>query len=328
MHKKPLPKQESGTAVYAICGPEAFLRDQALRQILHEVIGAAPDPLARSDFDSDSPLAEVFDDLRTLPMLVSRRAVVIHDADGFIKDHRDPLEEYCREPSPSAILILLCAAFDKRTRLYKLIGEQNGLRSCETIRGQALTGWIVRRAHEAHAKTIERPGAQRLQRLIGDDLQALDSELFKLAIYVGERSTIRRDDVDCLVGLRREERVFAIADAMIRGDAASALALWDQVWATDRAAPARAIGGLAWVLRRYLEAKHHQEAGRSLSGVAQQFWTSEPELATRLARRPMRDFEDHLCALQVAEAGVKSGVHDPRSAVEKLIVSRSVVTTQ
>ena len=82
-----------------------------------------------------------------------------------------------------------------------------------------------------------------LREHVGDAPGLLDAELGKLAIYVGERVEITAADIAALTGRHREEKVFAVTDAMSSGDTQTALRQWEQVLATDRAAPARAIAG-------------------------------------------------------------------------------------
>ena len=70
-------RARSPKPIYVVYGPESFLRDQAIARIRELTVGADPDPLACSEFDGDAELAEVLDELRTLPMLAPYRLVVV-----------------------------------------------------------------------------------------------------------------------------------------------------------------------------------------------------------------------------------------------------------
>jgi DNA polymerase III delta subunit len=78
---------------------------------------------------------------------------------------------------------------------------------------------------------------------------------------VGDSKSIGSGDVGELVGFHREEKIFGMIDAAERRDLAGAMNLWQQVLATDRAAPFRAVGGLAWALRRLIEQRGMQHGG-------------------------------------------------------------------
>ncbi|MEE8296191.1 MAG: hypothetical protein V3R26_00005, partial [Hyphomicrobium sp.] len=114
MAKQPT-SNEPPCPIYVVHGPEAYLKDHAVADVRQRALGADPDPLAYSHFGPSASLADVLDELRTLPLLSARRLVVVADADDFIKAHRAPLERYCAQPSTSASLLLICNTFDKRT---------------------------------------------------------------------------------------------------------------------------------------------------------------------------------------------------------------------
>jgi DNA polymerase III delta subunit len=105
------------------------------------------------------------------------------------------------------------------------------------------------------ARLLPPPVAARLIDLVGNDAGAVEAELEKaVALYIDERREIRDEDVTDLVGLSREETIFRVADEAALGRLPQALRLWHHTLATDPGAPFRAVGGLAFVLRRWLEA--------------------------------------------------------------------------
>lgn len=308
--------------IYVICGPEEFLRRQALARVRHDVLGADPDPMACSEFEPAVRLGEVLDELRTLPLLAERRLVVVADADAFIKQHREALERYCGSPSACGTLLLVCRTFDKRTRLYKAVAKVGTILSCELEKRTDVAGWIVSQARAAYGKHVDRRAAQLLNRLVGDDLAMLDSELSKLAIYVGSRSMVSADDVDALVGRHREEKVFDIAISLVRGDGARALNAWAQAWVTERSAQPRAVGGLAWALRRNLEGKISLRQGAPIGQVARMFWKRPDEVRDLLEHASITQLEEHLLALLRCDVGIKVGAHASLQVpLENLIVT-------
>ena len=303
-------------------GSDTYLKDQAIAQVKQQVLGDDPDPLACSQFDPDAPLSEVFDELRTLPLLTAHRLVTVAPADEFVRKHRAALERYCTQPSTSAGLLLICNTFDGRTRLYRAVQKIGSIVKCDPPKGAAIDAWIVRQSSTKYDKRMDARTASMLRRLAGDALAALDSELLKLSIYVGERDAITAPDVDALIGRNREEKVFGIADALARRDASRALDLWAQAWLTERSAPARAVGGLAWALRRNLDAKNNALQGASYTQLARTLWKDPREVQRLLEGTPLEAFEHQVLALLRADMSVKFGLSRTlHSAVEKLIVA-------
>ena len=307
--------------VYVVCGPEPFLKHETVAGLVARALGGRTDCLGPSKFEGDrAELAEVLDEVRTLSLLGEMRVVVVADADGFVSRHRAALERYCIDPSDMGCLILLCKSFGANTRLYKKVNGFGGVITCEAPRGAALVSWICNRSLKTYGKRIDRGGAGRLRNHVGDSLGVLDQELDKLTTYVGERPNITAEDVDVLVGNVREQRVFAITDAMAEGDARTALHQWERVLATDRAAPGRAIGGLAWGIRRLLEAHDAVAGGTPAHRLAQQFRTKPEILERRLRRVSRRQLEDQLCDLLEADVASKTGASEVSRAVERFII--------
>jgi DNA polymerase-3 subunit delta len=265
----------------------------------------------------------VLDEVRTPSLLGDRRVVIVDDADAFISANRTALERYASNPADSGSLVFLFQSLAKNTRLYKIINGNGKVVSCPAPKGRAVIDWIGRRAHSKYAKRLDHAAAQLLRDHVGDGLGSLDAELAKLSAYVGEREQVTRGDIDTLTGHHREERVFAVTDAMASHDAAAALGHWEQVLATDRAAPGRAIAGLAWGIRRLLEARRDWEGGVSVRELARRMYSDPGVLQRRLERVTARQLEVQQRDLLAADLAVKTGASTVGLAVEKFIVKHS-----
>jgi len=308
---------------YAVVGHDRLLRSEVLEGILERLSGEM-DTLGPARFAGpQAGLAEVLDEVRTLSLLGDRRVVIVDEADSFISANRAALERYCSSPSESGSLILMCDTLAKNTRLYKIINTAGAVVACDAPKGRAVVEWIVNRAQTKYGKRLSHPAARMLREHLGDALGELDAELSKLTAYVGERGEITPGDIDALTGHHREEKVFAVTDAISSNDAATALHHWEQVLATDRAAPARAIAGLAWGVRRLLEARRDWERGVSIRELARRMYTDPSLLQRRLERVTQEQLEEQQHDLLAADLAVKTGASTIDLAVEKYIVKHS-----
>ena len=309
--------------VYAVVGNDRSMRNDALEDILRDLPGEAEAlPPTRVD-GADADLAEVLDEVRTPSLLGDHRVVIVDNADSFISTGRQALERYCSNPSDGGSLILLCNTLARNTRLYKIVSSAGKIIPCNPPKGREVVPWIIRRAQTKHNRRIARRGAEMLREHVGDAPGLLDAELGKLAIYVGERAEITPADIAALTGRHREEKVFAVTDAMSSGDTQTALRQWEQVLATDRAAPARAIAGVAWGIRRLLEARRDMEQGASLRELARRMYTDPDTLQRRLERVTISQLEEQQRDLLSADLAVKTGASTVDAAVEKFIVKHS-----
>jgi DNA polymerase-3 subunit delta len=315
--------------VYAVFGDEAFLKRQAVGHVVARALGDDPESMGPTRLNGDSAeLADALDELGTLSLLGGRRVVIVDPADQFITTYRKQLERYCGSPSDSGCLILVCRSLPRNTRLYKIISESGQVIECSGPKGQAVVAWIVQRSREAHGKTVDRTAAARLCDLVGNGLEGLDNELGKLAVYVGARNQIDVADVETLTGQHREEAVFRVTDAMSSGDAAAALRAWEQVLLTDQAAPMRAIGGLAFGVRRLLEAKQAVAAGESVAVVARRSRINPELLGRRIEGVTVERLRQQLCDLYDADLATKSGLGDVGSAVETFIIKHTATQSR
>lgn len=312
-------------AVYAVVGKDRFLRNESLESILR-TLAPQMDTLGPTRVDGkNASLADVLDDVRTPSLLGGRRVVIVDDADDCISEFREKLEKYCAAPASDGCLIFLCDSLPKNTKLRKIISVSGEVIEYEPPKGRALVSWIVRRAREVHGKTVNDAAARVLKEHVGDSLAGLDTELAKLTAYVGDRPEITPKDVDAATGEHREEKVFAVLDAITDGDTVGALRAWEQVWATDRAAPGRAIGGLAWSVRRLLEVLREWERGGDLDAIARKkgLYTDSATLRRRLERTGVAQLRELQRDLLAVDMAAKTSLSSVDIGVERFIIKHS-----
>ncbi|MFW6132344.1 MAG: DNA polymerase III subunit delta [Planctomycetota bacterium] len=301
--------------VYVLNGADAFLRDARRRELIAHVIGDADPQVAVTSTDADAELADVLDELRTVPFLAPRRVVVVRDADAFVKRHRPALENYLQAPSDCAVLVLEVNSFGANTRLYKLVKRIGHILDCSPpdagAVGQRL-GELARR----RGKTLARDAAELLAQWIGTDLAGLDGEIEKLALYVGDRERITADDVGQVVTATAGPGAFALTNAIAAGDVPAALNALEGMLSV-RGEEFRTLGLLTWHLRRALKARRQIDAGRTPdvnmpAGPKRQF-------LAMVRRRPRQRLEGDFRALLRTDLGLKTGLR-PHAAMQHLVV--------
>ncbi|NLX23631.1 MAG: DNA polymerase III subunit delta [Phycisphaerae bacterium] len=325
MATKSQKRTDKPAPLYAVCGEELFLRRQAITELVDEVLGPADRSLAMSEYDGKNESlkpADVLDDLRTLPFLVERKLVLLRDGDLFVKQYRAELEAYAEKPCERSVFVLECKSLSANTRLYKRIAAAGEVVKCEPIKAYQVPAWLTDRAKQTYGKRLTPKAAAMLCDLIGPELGQLDAELQKLTVYVNSRDRIDIGDVEALGGRCREEQVWGILSAIAAGDRAKALFLWEEVWQTDRAANGRAIGGLAYSVRRLLAAKRAELAGAPLDELRKlmMIWRDDPRLQRELNAFSVDQIEQMLCRLLDADVAAKSGGMGVRSSIETFIV--------
>jgi len=316
--------------IVVVFGDEEYHKASIIQRTLDLLLPPEADrTMALSAFDGSQTeeqggpvLATVMDDLATLPLLSERRVVLIREADRFITTWRENLERYLEGPAPTGTLILECRSFPKTTRLYKAVLACGGqVHECKKLAGRALAGFVLTEA-QARGKRMQPAAAERLCELVGPHQGALAGEVEKLCLYVGARPTITAEDVAALVGQSREQKIFAVMDAAGAGRLAEALELWRQVLATDSAAIYKAVGGIAFVLRRWLDAQRMRAEGAHIRAIAPKLmmWGRENQAEALLARLPPSRLARHLAAVAELDSQAKSGLRSIEAGVEALLL--------
>ncbi len=218
------PAKLPSSPVYAIYGDDSFLRREVLGEVRRVALPGEDDELAVARFAGETAtLADVLDELRTLPFFSKRRLVVVENADPFVTAHRRELETYVEQPVESAVLVLLVKLWPSNTKLAKLVEKHGVSVECKGPNDRVLTPWLVHLASQRFDATLAPDASALLVELVGPEVGLLVAELEKLSIYVGASKKIHRDDVARMVGAGRIETVWRMLDAATTGKGELAL---------------------------------------------------------------------------------------------------------
>jgi DNA polymerase-3 subunit delta len=317
--------------LYVVHGDEAFLKRQVLAALKALVLGPDEGGFGLSAYPGDKAVfATVHDELQTLPLLGTRRLVVVEGADPFVTRERARLEKYVAEPSSRGVLVLEVNAWPGNTRLAKLVPEAATL-VCKTSPAQHLPGWCSEWCAARHGKQLPVAAARLLVELVGPDMGLLDQEMAKLAAFAGGAGRIEAADVDLLAGNSRAENTWKIFDHIGAGQAGAALALLDRLLSQGEE-PMKLLGAFSLQLRRLAQAARLNGQGVALSAALEQ--AGVPPFARRNAEQQLRHLGrrrlDRLYDwLLVADLGLKgSSQLPPRTLLERLVVQLARVNTQ
>jgi DNA polymerase-3 subunit delta len=193
----------------------------------------------------------------TLPMMASRRVVIVLQADGLLIPKReseaatralDALEALFKEPDAQTTIVLVAAPLDKRSRMYKLLLKHASLVECGVIESQAdAERWIRNRVVAAGAQ-IDPAGARLLAERDGADVKRLRNDVERLLLYTLGQKAISLDDVRQIVGPATLQDDWAMTNAIEVGDGAAALRQLALILEAG-APPEKVLGQLGWLVR-------------------------------------------------------------------------------
>ena len=204
--------------------------------------------------DRDALYSAILGAARTLPMMVPRRLVVVHDAEALLTPRRgrdddapepaakrrarslspaEDFEAYLERPEPTTTLVLETAGLDRGRRVTKLLLAKAAVVNCgELRRADDLSRWLATRLDRDEMR-IEPAAVTALLETVGwipgagersINLPRIRSEIDKLVLYAAGESTITAAHVrDLVIPLDESSGVFALIDMLKRGDAAAAV---------------------------------------------------------------------------------------------------------
>ena len=139
------------------------------------------------------------------------------------------------------ILVLLAETVDKRKRLYRYIQENGVILDLSVDPGSSAAAKrdqdkiVQELLHSTLAKYNKDIDSQTIPvflERVGFHPVAVVMEAEKLALYVGDRKVITREDVDAIIGRTREEALFELTEAVTSGKLEDGLLIIDHLQAS------------------------------------------------------------------------------------------------
>ena len=248
--------------LYLLVGCETYLRDAAARAIADAALaGTLLREFNESSFSllSDSAIAAIAV-AKQLPMMSERIVVRIRDFGKLREADEEIIIRYLNAPSPSSVVIFIADDLDKRKKLTRTLLSACAVVDFPAVKDAEAKGWARNRLKELKTSADDRVLTE-IVRLVGTDLQTLNSELEKLAAGAIDTRGITMQMVEDLIGHSRELSNFELGDQLIAGNRRSALMTLHHLL-EDNVAPVMLIGLIASNYHRLALAKELMKQGR------------------------------------------------------------------
>lgn len=209
--------------LYFLFGDEPYLLNQCVDRFKYAVLNeGAIDFNFDLFYASDADVGSIRDAVETLPMMASRRLIILREAQELSDKEWAELEPLFSTPVESSVFVVMAHRIDKRKKTIRLLMDKGDTVEFKKPYENQIPQWVKYIASSLSLK-ISDDAIHLLHKLVGNHLTEIESELKKLADYVGDKGKIEVQDVAQAVSRSREENVFDFTKAIGENDRVKAL---------------------------------------------------------------------------------------------------------
>ena len=213
-------ERQGVAGIYLLVGPEYYIMEEMAGRIISSTV---PEDLRSFNltvaYGAEVDIGSFTGEARSYPFMADKRVLLLKELERLRGSWRG-LIEYCRDPAPSTVLVILFNPFDESGRkgrqprdfkkLEACIKEKGRVLRFEKLAGDDLSRWIMQKAKRMNL-SLDEGAVDVLMRSVGENLFDIQNELEKLAI-VFEGETIARKDLEKVIGSYRIDALFRLVD--------------------------------------------------------------------------------------------------------------------
>jgi len=222
-------------SAYIICGTDVPKVRLALGRFKRRVVEESGSDLSLSTVDAPAASgAEVVQLLQTGSFVLGRRAVIVTGVDKWKVADRDAVARYLDDPFPDTTVALVGETCSRKEALAKAVARYGEILQFDLPKKREYGEWVRDQGRRAHLK-LAAAEARHLLQVVGEDAGRLESELRKLADYLGATAKtpaeVHLDDIDDVCSAGLEAQIWDLTDAVGRRNKAAAMRLLEELLA-------------------------------------------------------------------------------------------------
>ena len=315
--------------IYVLDGQEPYLLRTAWELLYEAAIGTGPrgfnEQVFQGETASGSAIAAA---CNTVPMMASRRVVGVRGVNRLKADEQARLGDYCKQPSPTTVLILQAdlssrSKLDGRKKLLKNARKNGRQLTFKKLYRRNLYDWIEAEV-EAQGKTLDRRAGALIEATVGNDLSQIANALNNASLYVGEARHIALGDIEEVLSGRKQDALWEFLDHFSERDLARTLLDLQRLYRQGE----NPMGILALLNRRVAQLATAESAlarGASAKDALREAGVYDNMLwkwEKLLGRFPLRDLRRAAALLIDAASDIKGGARiDPRWSLEQGVIA-------
>ena len=294
----------------------SLLVEEFVEGLKKKLSADSPKLLFESRNLDETPLSEIVEDARTLPMFHEKKLIVVKGYDGLGKDDLDLLNEYAASPPSSSVLVLLSGGSRKNR-----VKPAKSIKLVDLDSGSSIDREIKRLAEKLGI--VLAPGAVGfIKTILGEDMNLIRNELLKISLYVDGKKAIGERELKGLMEKQSTENVFSLSTALSNRDLRGSLRILREL-ERNREDPLSILYMVAWRFRQIFKVSQYLREGESDEGIAKAIRTSRG--AVFYLKKSVRNFRENdlgriLGLIEQTDYGIKNSSGNNYILLEKLLL--------
>ncbi len=334
-------------SAYVFVGDEVFFRKRFREAILEHLVPPDLRDFSMFDFDlAETDVTEILDRARTPSLMAPFQIFFVRGVKnlfgrGSNEEKLAAIEEYCANPNPDALLILIADHIsipadarrmdltdkERYERIRETLGQFCGIVELARVEEGEAVRWIGEYCTGREVK-MDADGARELVDALGGDMMMISNELEKLILYVGDKRRVTLGDVETMVLAAKQRSLYELTDAISAKDRVRALETLDAILSTGEGDDA-SIGHLYMLAKTFRQMlvilERNVRDQRALWAALWQGFRVPPFAAEDIikqARRykSKRELTRGIRLIAKADLAIRSNPPSKRLILEKLVM--------
>lgn len=171
-------------------------------------------------YDDSSDLYKLVEDLNTLSLFESNKAVILTDTD-FMKNNIDSASKvfvsYLKDPNPDAYLFIIINKLDELSKDFKEICEKLKVITIKTLDTEDFVS-IAKNEFKENKFNVKDNVIKEIVLRSNNDYVMLKNNILKLITYKYESKEIIMPDVELMIVKEEDAKIYELADAITKKD--------------------------------------------------------------------------------------------------------------
>ena len=264
----------------------------------------------------DTPLREILEEARTLPMFHKGKLIAVKGYDGLGKNDLDLLKDYASAPASFSRIVFISQG-----------SRKSGLKQSENVAlvdldsGSSVDSEISRIARALGLELTPR-ALGFVKAMLGEDMNLIKNELEKISLYQKGKKVIDESDVRGLMEKRSSENVFSLSTALSNRDLGGSLRILSELEGSREDALS-ILYMIAWRFRQIFKVSQLMRERKSDGEISKALKTSRG--AVFYVKKSAANFGEGemgriLALIEKTDYAIKSGAQDKYVPLGKLVL--------